>query len=63
MGLPWVKTPSLLSPRRTHFQDVGEQGWVLLDLGAEDGGELYLLLFCKGSRDGPTKPEKFLEGK
>lgn len=61
MGLPWIKTPLLLSPR-THFQDVSEQGWVLLDLGAEDSGELYLLLFCKGSWNCPTKPEKFLEG-
>lgn len=45
----------------THFQDVGEQGWILLDLGAEDGGELHLLLLCEGSGSSP-KPEKFLEG-
>lgn len=45
----------------THLQDVGEQGRILLDLGAEDGGELHLLLFCEGSRNCPTKPEKFLE--
>lgn len=49
--------------RGAHFQDVGEQGWVLLDLGAEDGGELYLLLFCLGTRNCPTKSEKLLEGK
>lgn len=53
----------LLFPRGTHFQDVGEQGWILLDLGAEDSGELHLLLFCEGSRNCPTKSEKFLEGK
>lgn len=52
----------LLFPRGAHFQDVGEQGWVLLDLGAEDSGELHFLLFCEGPRNGPTKPEKFLEG-
>lgn len=34
-----------------------------MDLGAEDGGELYFLLFCLGSRNCPTKSEKLLEGK
>lgn len=56
-----VWAPPLLSARDTHFQDVGEQGWILLDLGAEDGGELHLLLFCEGSGSSP-KPEKVLEG-
>lgn len=63
-GLPCnLGPPSPLPHRGAHFQDVGEQGWVLLDLGAEHGGELYLLLFCLGSRNCPTKSEKLLEGK
>ena len=60
---PGVWALPLLFPRGAHFQDVGEQGWILLDLGAENGGELHLLLFCLGSRNCPTKSEKLLEGR
>lgn len=60
---PRVPGPPLPVLRRSaYFQDVGEQLWILLDLGAEDTGELHLLLLCEGSRDCPTKSEKFLEG-
>lgn len=45
----------------TYFQNIRQQLWILLDLRAEDSGELNFFLFREGSRDCPTKSEKFLK--
>lgn len=57
--LPLHHTPS--PHKSTYFQNIGEQLWILLDLRAEDTGELNFFLFREGPRACPTQAEKFLK--